>query len=130
MGQVLEVGEVFHLRNGLHDDKLLEHRYVVLVEDDVTRKGFVTCIGCSKVFANEPYRNAHAINVQHDTIVVDGPQLKQPAKAFDPVAGGADRPLEPDGAPAPTPMELTGAGPGAPGRKGKGSQAQEVFRLG
>lgn len=130
-GQYLEVGEVFTLRNGLHDDKLLEHRYVIEL-DKGAAKDVSTCIGCGKRFAGEGYRNAHAMRAQHEAIDVDGPQLKQP-KPIDPTAGGPDRELEPVGAPAPTRAEETGAAVdrgSKRGASGPGSKANEVFRLG
>lgn len=129
-GQELELGEVFNLRNGLNDDKLLEHRFVVVV-DKATRENITECISCTRRFASETYRNAHSLRAQHEAIEVDGPQLKRPSTAVDPTAEGADRPLEPAGAPAvPNTGLIAGDRGSRRGASGPGSKANEVIRFG
>ena len=132
-GQPLDRGEVFHLRNQPNDGKLLKWDYVVEVEEGTET---VTCTVCSREFADENYKNAHArmAHRDNDPIVVDGPNLKRPKRAPgvgpDP-DGNGNWDLEPEGAPAPEPV-----GAGAPLAPDKGSRQEstgkgvrEVFRL-
>ena len=128
-GQYLEIGEVFHLKNALHDEKLLENRYVSLVDKD-SERDLSTCTPCGKVFINDGYRNNHAERVRHPAIDLEVGPLKQ-SRGLDVTAEGPERELEPVGAPSPTRAEETGAMPGTRrGTAGAGSKANETFRLG
>lgn len=127
----LEIGQVFQMRNCLHDEKLIANGYVVEVTKD-DEDGIIDCIGCGRTFIGTSYRNQHAQRAQHSAVVIDGPNLKQPERPVNPVAEGVERELEPVGAAAPTKAEGDlGAGYGPKSnRTGPGSKANEVIRLG
>jgi len=128
-GQQLELGEVFEMRNQANDYKLLRYEYVL--EPDPSAE-LVACIGCGREFIDMNYRNAHARKAQHESIVVDGPNLKAPQRQINTPNpdGNTAWDLEPEGAPPPSPVEEVGVatdrGSMPRVRKGQG----ETFRLG
>lgn len=104
----LERGQVFDLQGQMNDRKLLNHGYVVEVEDV---SAIDDCLGCGRKFVDSSARQRHQRQAQHPAVDLDIGPLRQPRTALvldrDP-DGSGDWELEPEGAPPPPPPEETG----------------------
>lgn len=132
----LELGQIFTMRNCLHDEKLLAHHYLEPLTPS-SESGISECLPCGRKFVNDGYRNEHARKAQHPALDLDTGPLKEAPKPVAVAASGPDRDLEPVGAPAPTRAEESGmaaemavrSGASPSRTRGAGAKASEVFRL-
>lgn len=127
-GQPLERGEVFQLRNQPNDFKLLRYDYVEEIDED-TEKNIARCLGCGREFADGSYQRAHNRAANHGVVDLDNGNVKaapRPRQTPDP-DGSGEWGLEPNGSPAPPPIEETGLG-GRREHTAKGTKETVPFR--
>lgn len=122
-GQPLMQGQVFETQNLRNDARLVEIGYLVKMEKDAE---VATCISCQLDFVTPYWRDNHA-RVAHREQVAHALRTPNPDSE-------TEWELEPDGAPDPEPMEVTGSGQADPVRTaaaaaGGGRKAREVVRL-
>ena len=126
----LERGQVFRLLNQPRDQQLLDHHYVIEIDD--TSFEPVRCLPCGREFRDEGTREAHARRAQHPALDLETGPLREASRSLstpDP-DGEGPWPLEPDGAQPPPPIEAVGLASDRGARRERTAKGpREVIRL-